>query len=179
MDKAHHQHLETAFLQLSFSIKLWHFLDEHPIDKDKFDVPLTLTEPGSIICLAGGEFHEYQDLQLAAGNNISIVFGAVGITLWEAIREYSGLRPDQLDPKACYRENLAALSYMIRCCYAHGTAAPVWSIRNAKYRVTYRVGNKSIDLSTVQNGQVFDYKSIGGAETLRLLKVEAERIGLV
>jgi hypothetical protein len=82
MNTPHHQHIDTAFLQLSFAIKLWHFLDKHPIDKEIFDIALTIEEPRNRVCLSQNEFHTYLDLQLAAENNISISFGTAAITLW-------------------------------------------------------------------------------------------------
>ena len=179
MNAPHHDHINTAFLQLSFAIKLWNFLDEHPIDKEKFDIDLTIQDPGNCVCLSGGEFHTYQDLQIASENNISIAFGAAAITLWEAIRERGSVSTKQLDPKGSQKDSLATLSYMLRCCFAHGTAAPVWSIRDKKYRMQYHVGNKTIDLSAIKDRQVFDYQSIGGYETLWLLKAEAHANGLL
>ena len=173
MNAPHHEHIETAFLQLSFVIKLWNFLDEHPIDKDDFDIDLTIQDPGNCVCLSGGEFHTYQDLQIASENNISIAFSATAITLWEAIREHGSISTKQLNPKASPKDSLTALSYMLRCCFAYGTAVPVWSIRDKKYKVQYRVGNKTVDLSNIKDHQTFDYQSIGGYETLWQLKVEA------
>ncbi len=179
MSQPHHDHIETSFLQLSFAIKLWNYLDVHPIDKDAFDIALTIQSPGNCVCLQHGEFHTYEDLQLAAENNISIAFGSAAVTLWEAIREHSALTARHLNPTANQQENLAALSYMLRCCFAHGTAAPKWSILDPKYRVQYRVGNKIIDLSQIADGQIFDYTSIGGYETLWFLKDESYSAGLL
>ncbi len=129
--------------------------------------------------MAHNEFETYQDLQVAAENNISISFGAAAITLWEAIREHSGTSSRKLNPRNSRKENLAALSYMIRCCFAHGTARPVWSIYDTKYKIVYNVGNKSIDLSKIADNQPFDYSSIGGYETLWSLKAEARVNGLL
>jgi hypothetical protein len=179
MNTPHHQHIDTAFLQLSFAIKLWHFLDKHPIDKEIFDIALTIEEPRSRVRLSQNEFHTYLDIQLAAENNISISFGTAAITLWEAIREHTGLESWKLNPRASARENLAALSYMLRCCFAHGTALPVWSIQHSKYKTTYCIANKTIDLSCIKNHQSFDYSSIGGYETLWQLKAEAYANGLL
>ena len=173
MNKPHLDHIDTAFLQLSFAIKLQHFLDEHPIEKENFDIALTIEDAGSRVCLAHNEFKTYQELQVAAENNISICFGAVAITLWEAIREHTGWSSWRLNTKNSRGENLAALSYMIRCCFAHGTASPVWSIYDSKYKTVYRVGNKTIDLSDIADKQPFEYPSIGGYETLWHLKAEA------
>jgi hypothetical protein len=179
MNKPHLDHIDTAFLQLSFAIKLWHFLDEHPIEKENFDIALTIEDVGSRVCLAHNEFKTYQELQVAAENNISICFGAVAITLWKAIREHTGWSSGRLNPKNSRGENLAALSYMIRCCFAHGTARPVWSIYDSKYKTVYCVGNKTIDLSNIADKQPFDYPSIGGYETLWDLKAEARDNGLL
>lgn len=179
MNTPHHDHIDTAFLQLSFAIKLWRFLDEHPINKEDFDINLTIEDPGSRICLPHNEFLTYQDLQLAAENNISICFGAAAITLWEAIREHSGLVSGKLNPSNSRKENLAALSYMLRCCFAHGTASPVWSIQDNKYKTVYIVDYKTINLSAVADKQPFDYSSIGGYETLWGLKKESRAEGLI
>ena len=81
MNAPHVDHIDTAFLQLSFAIKLWHFLEVHPIEKDNFDIPLTIEDPGNRICLEHNEFKTYQDLQFAAELNISICFGAAATTL--------------------------------------------------------------------------------------------------
>ncbi|MEO7863412.1 MAG: hypothetical protein ABIU05_23845 [Nitrospirales bacterium] len=179
MTTPHHAHIGTAFLQLSFAIKLRTFLKEHPIDKDKFDIDLTIQSPGNCVVLPGGEFHTYQDLQLASEHNITIAFGAAAITLWEAIREHSSISTKTLNPQAGQGESMAALCYMLRCCFAHGTAAPVWVIHDKKYKITYRIGNKTIDLSAINDGQPFDYESIGGYETLWWLKVEAQACKLI
>ena len=179
MSTPHCGHIEKAYLQLSFAIKLYHFLDEHPIDKESFDTDLTIEDSESRICLSHNEFRTYQDIQLAAENNISICFGAAAITLWEAIREYSGLTSGKLNPKNNVNENLAAFSYMLRCCFAHGTARPVWSIKNSKYKTSYRIGKKTIDLSKITDQEPFDYSSIGGYETLWQLKAEARAKGLL
>ena len=179
MATPHHDHIGTAFLQLSFAIKLWNFLDEHPIDKEQFDIDLTIEDPGNCICLNANEFKTYEDLQLAAENNISIAFGAAALTLWEAIRERSNLDPKKLKPKDDAKQNVAALIYMLRCCFAHGTVVPTWNILTEKYKIKYCVGNKVIDLSQVLNHTPFVYESIGGYETLWLLRVSAQENGLL
>lgn len=163
MNNPHIKALDTAFFQLSFSIKLWHYLREHPINKEHFDISLTINDPGNIICLPDSEFHSYDDIVLASENNISICFGVAVITLWEAFREYK--TQNQATGEI---EMLADLCYMIRCCFAHGTAVPQWKI-NDRYRKCYHVGNKTIDLTGL-DGQPFDYSHIGGCETLWHIK---------
>lgn len=179
MSTPHHEHIATAFLQLSFAIKLWIFLEDYPIDKEKFDTTTLIQSPENCVELPRGEFHTYQDLQLASENNISIAFGAAAITLWEAIREHNSFVPKKINPQANTKENLVALSYMLRCCFAHGSAIPVWSILNEKYKTKYRVGNKTIDLSVINNGDPFNYGSIGGYKTLWLLRDDAYACKLI
>jgi hypothetical protein len=179
MNTPHYDHIETAFLQLSFAIKLWIYLDRNPIEKDEFDIEINFLDKDNHVSLPRGEFHTYDDLKLASMNNVSIAFAAAAITLWEAIREHSGIVTKQLNPMNNQHDSLAALSYMLRCCFAHGTAAPIWSIRDEKYKILYRVGIKTVDLSSVNNGDPFDYQSIGGYETLWRLKGEAKIVGLL
>ena len=173
------EHIETAFLQLSFAIKLWHYLGEHPIRKDEFDIALTAQDQRNCVCLAADEFPTYQVIQLASENNITIAFGAAAITLWEAIREHSSINLGCLNPANGKRDELAAFSYMLRCCFAHGMAAPVWSIKSNKYKVRYHIGNKIIDLSALDGMPFDDYQSIGGYDTLWQLKAESYKNGLI
>ena len=165
--------VDTAFLQLSFALKLWHFLDEHPIDRDAFDIALTVEDEGARICLPHNQFESYDAIRVASEHNISLCFGAAANTLWEAMREKSGRESGDLNPDVDRASNIASLTYMIRCCFAHGPAAPVWQVRSEKYKTQYHVGNKVIDLSDVAEGTPFDYGSIGGYETLWFLKAEA------
>ena len=169
----HLQHIDTAFHQLSFSIKMWHYVDNGKIDKDAFDIDLVIKDARNCLCLNANEFHSYDDLIAASENNVSICFGVAAITLWEAIKEKTGYEPKNLNPSFDRKHNIASLSYMIRCCFAHGTAQPVWSIYNNKYKTKYNVGNKVIDLSPISNGHPFDYSSIEGYETLWFLRDEA------
>lgn len=169
----HFDGLETAFLQLSFALKLWHYISEYTLPWDDFDIDLRIEQGDSIVCLLGDEFNDRDQIVLAAENNISICFGAASLTLWEAIREHKGFSPAKLDPTNSDEERLATLSYMIRCCFAHGTVLPKWNIRKAKYRTTYQVGNRTIDLRSL-NGKPFEYSSIGGFETIWLIRAAAK-----
>lgn len=178
-DKQHCEYVETAFLQLSFAIKVLTFLEQYPIKKDLFDININIIDEKNMVNLKANEFNAYEDMLLAAGNNISITFGAVAITLWEAIREESYIEPKNLKPSENARQQIAALIYMIRCCFAHGSAAPKWSIMANKYKTIYRIKNKLIDLTSMEDGTIFSYESIGGYETLWLLKDEAYRVELL
>lgn len=177
MNQPHFEGLDTAFLQLSFAIKLWHYLDSHPLDKDLFDIALTIEDQGSRICLPHEEFKTLREIQLAVENNISISFGAAAITLWEAISEKTGYTNSTINPSRTTEEMLAGLIYMIRCCFAHGTVAPRWKIHD-KYKIIYKIGNKAVNLISVDE-QVFDYAAIGGYETLWLLRAEATSKGML
>ena len=99
--------VETAFVQLSFAIKLWHFLDVHPIDKEAFDIALTVEDEGSRVCLPHNEFASYDAIRVASEHNISICFGVAANTLWEAMREKRNLESGQLDPDADKASNIA------------------------------------------------------------------------
>jgi len=166
-------------LQLSFAIKLWHYTKLCKIEKEIFDDSLIIQDPSNCVSLNESEFQTYNDLILASENNVSICFGSATITLWEAIREKTNFNTKSIDPKNGIKQSLASLSYMIRCCFAHSMAVPVWSIRNNKYKVKYPVGNKIVDLTNIKNGQPFDYPSIGGYETLWWLKDVALKNGLI
>ena len=174
----HFKGLETAFLQLSFAIKLWHYMQEHPLDPEVFDISLTIQEDiGSLYVMPNGEFNDTSQLEIAAANNIAICFGTAAITLWEAIREHSGLESQSLNPSACQREMLAGLSYAIRCCFAHGTVRPVWKLA-PKYRIEYQLGNRMVDLRHA-DGSPFDYAHLGGLDGLRILLDQVEAMGLI
>ena len=171
--------VDTAFLQVSFALKLWHFLDVHPIDKDAFDIALTVEDGGARISLPHNEFSSYDAMRVASEHNVSICFGVAANTLWEAMREKGDIKTRALAPDADRASNLASLTYMIRCCFAHGPVAPVWRIERNKYKTRYWVGNREIDLSAIGDGTPFEYASIGGHETLWLLKDDALAEGLI
>ncbi|MBI5588567.1 MAG: hypothetical protein HY889_09420 [Deltaproteobacteria bacterium] len=177
MENPHTKALDTAFLMLSFAIKLWHYLQEHPINKELFDISLTINAPGNIICLADNEFDSYDDIVLASENNISICFGAATCTLWEALNKNLPYTKGNPNPMNTEEEKLAGLCYMIRCCFAHGTTVPRWQITD-RYKTCYNVYNKTIDLTILKNGQPFYYKHIGGYETLWSLRAKASELGL-
>jgi hypothetical protein len=176
--RPHFEGLETAFLQLSFAMKVWHYIQEHPLPPEEFDISLTIQEDnGSRYVMPSGEFNDASQVEVAAGNNIAICFGVTAITLWEAIREHSGLESHALDPSASEREMLAGLSFAIRCCFAHGTVRPVWKLAS-KYRIEFSLGNRRVDLRSA-DGSPFDYSQLGGVDGLRILRNDAGALGLV
>jgi hypothetical protein len=176
---SHAKYIDTAFLQLSFAIKLLNYIEANHVNKDEFDSAITIEDRDNRVCLPANEFESLNDLVLAAQNNVSICFGTAAISLWEAIREKDVYPAGRLpNPLKTHHEKLAALVYMIRCCFAHGMAIPKWDLRLPKYRIVYSVGSKQIDL-TASHQTPFDYKSIGGYETLWLLRDEATRKNLL
>lgn len=167
---SHKDYINSAFLQLSFAIKLWRFLDNHPIEKDQFDIDVTIEDSKNSVCLPQNEFNSYSDIILASENNISICFGIASITLWEAINEKGEYSTNRLpNPLKTENQKIAGLIYMIRCCFAHGTALPKWKINNKKYEIIYYIDSTSVDLRSV-NKTEFYYESIGGYETLWRLR---------
>lgn len=162
--------LEDAFLQLSFAIKLWDFLQRYPdrIPLEEFDIELFVgndVRRRDLIHLKSNQFNTYDDLVLASQNNVLICVGAAAITLHESLQD-AYKKPTKLNTD---EEKLAGLIYMIRCCYAHNMAEPKWEIRNQIYKTIYTAGNKQIDLRNV-HGQSFTLESVGGYETLWFIK---------
>lgn len=171
----HGPYLEGAFLQLAFAIKLWHYTEEGHLEKSIFEIDLTIEDPGQRVVLVSNQFNTSDDLCHAAANNISICFGVAATTLSKCIEEKRGKQwPPRL---STVEDKIAGLSYMIRCCFAHGPAVPVWEM-NPRFRVKYEIYNLSVDL-THRNRTRFDYSHIGGYETLWKLKAWAEDLGLV
>jgi len=170
MEESNKKYLSTAFLQLSFAIKLWNYIDLYGINKENFDGSLTIKESGERIEFPENEFNSNDDILIASENNISICFGAAVITLWEAIKDKGRFSPSQLpNPLLTLEQKTAGLIYMIRCCFAHGAPIPKWYITNDKYKIVYHIGTKSIDLRHV-NGNKFEYETIKGYNTLLELR---------
>jgi hypothetical protein len=174
----HHEALETAFLQLSFAMKIWHFVRSGGLQRESFDIALTAVDDAGVPYVTlEGEFQSDDDLILASENNVSICFAAAAITLWEAIREHSGLECKTLSPSAYERDSIAGLAFAIRCCFAHGTAAPRWKL-TPKYRLRFELPGLSVDLTSA-DGQPFDYSYLGGPDGLRVLRRAAASASLV
>lgn len=172
-------YLKTAFLQLSFAIKLWHYASNGLLDKDKFDIDISIKEESNVIVLTNSEFETYDDIVLSCENMISINFGIASTVLWECVHEKGIYTPAKLpNPLITKEEKLAGFSYMLRCCFAHGPAVPRWKIDKPKYLTQYAVGNRAIDLSCL-NDKDFNYKDIGGYDTLWLLKNDMESLGMI
>ena len=179
MEDLNREFLDTAFLQLSFAIKLWNFIEVYGIDKSRFDSALTIKESGERIQFPENEFNTDNDILTASVNNISICFGSAVITLWEAIKDRGRFSPSHLpNPLSTLEQKTAGLIYMIRCCFAHSAAVPRWHITSDKYKILYTLGAKSIDLRTVNNTK-FEYETIRGYNTLIELRDFALNHGML
>jgi hypothetical protein len=176
ISKPHFQGLDTAFLQLSFAMQLLHHIAHDRIPRALFNSDLTVIGSNGVPFVTR-KFQTDNDVTLAAENNVSISFGTVAITLWEAIREHSGLDNSTITPAASPREMLAGLAYAIRCCFAHGTVEPRWRL-TPKYRIEYQLGSLGIDLRAV-DGQPFEYHQVGGFDVLITLRAHATSAGLL
>jgi hypothetical protein len=171
-------HLETAFLNLSFALKLWHYASKGLIKKDEFDIDLNIKDGNSIVVLTGTQFDSDNDIILATENMISINFGVTANILWECINEKGQYTSRKLHNSLITNEQkLAGFTYMLRCCFAHGPANLRWKM-DKQYLIQYKVGNRFIDLSKLNNKD-FAYMDIGGYDTLWILKVELKSLGMI
>jgi len=158
-------YLHTAVKQFEFSLKLWHYLQEHPINLEEFDISLTVEEGASRIVMSEGTFSNYDELVVASENVTSMCFGSIAIVLWKTIEHVGYKLPSVIELD---KDDVACLIYMIRCAFAHDMARPRWNIKKEKYRKVYRIGNHAISL-TNKNGKIFSYQDIGGPEMMLLL----------
>lgn len=56
-DRLHHQALESAFLQLSFAMKIWHFVRSGGLQRESFDIALTALDGRNVpYVMHAGEF---------------------------------------------------------------------------------------------------------------------------
>lgn len=166
------KYLPTAFAQLQFALKLYHYALDGMINREELDSSLTFEDDGMVVVLPDQIFDSHDDMILAFENQVSIAFGAAAITLNKS-REEAGLTlPEVIESE---RDQFIALVYQIRNAFAHDIAEPKWEIRNPRYQRVYEVAGRKVDL-TDMNGKVFDYKSIGGPETLERLKDYGESL---
>lgn len=155
-------YLDSAIKQFEFSLKLWHYLQEYPIQLKDFDIPLTIEEGASRIVMSEGTFTGYGELIVASENITSMCFGSIAIVLWKAIQHADYVLPKSITQE---KDELASLVYMIRCAFAHDMAKPRWNIKKEKYNRKYRIGSHIISLIE-KDGKIFSYQDIGGAEMM-------------
>lgn len=121
------KYLPTAFAQLSFAWKLYHYGLEGKIDRETLDIPLTFKNEKMVLVLPDRIFESNDDMILALENNLVIAFGAAAITLNRSCEEAGFNRPNQITSEA---DHCIALIYQIRNAFAHDIAEPKWEIRN-------------------------------------------------
>ncbi|AXS39732.1 hypothetical protein [Breoghania sp. L-A4] len=160
-------YLPTAFAQLFFSWKLYHYALEGKIDREGLDSEITFKseDQSQIFVLPARIFDNENDFILAFENNLTIAFGAAAITLDRA-RYEAGY--DLPNPIRSENDQCIALCYQIRCAFAHDIAEPRWKIKE-RYRRTYEFGGIQIDLTNL-DGAVFGYHQIGGPGRLIAIK---------
>ena len=164
------KYLPTAFANLFFAWKLYHYGLDGKIDVDDLDADITFQENGMIFVLPRRIFENYGDFINALQNNLTIAFGAAAITLKRSCEE-AGLK----EPNDIVSENdqCIALISQIRNAFSHDISEPRWEMRNPKYLRVYEFGGIRVDLTGL-NGQLFAYEQIGGPDALILIKEYAE-----
>lgn len=162
--------IKTAFTNLELALKILAAAEDGFLKREhiKDGEAMTWVSGQSLVALAENTFTSEDDFILALQNNVQIAFGAAAITL-DVCRQEVGL--DLPHPIISERDQLVALIYQIRCCFAHDIAEPKWDIRNEKYKRVYDLGYKQIDLTNV-NGKFFEYDDIGGLDTLAVMRMK-------
>ena len=161
--------LEIASHQMSYAFKMESYIKRNFLNLEDFDVRLEIVNDNQSIILQEEEFTALS-LQSAAQVSISISISAFFITLWNAI-ELKGKFNSKKIPVELVTEDdlLIGLIYSIRNCFAHSPGFPRWHFTNLKFQTLYTIKDKIIDLRNKQ-GQMFDYKDIGGHDTIWILK---------
>jgi hypothetical protein len=160
----------TAFTNLDLALKLLAVAEDGFLKREhiKDGESIRWQSGQSLVVLPDRTFNSDEDFILALQNNVQIAFGAAAITL-DVCRQEIGLSVPQ--KIVTERDQLVALIYQIRCCFAHDIAEPRWVIRNQKYKRVYDLGCKQINLSNL-DGKHFEYDDIGGLDTLGVMRVK-------
>ena len=164
------KYLPTAFAQLQFAWKLYNYAIEGNIDLDKLDIPITFQEERMVFVLPDKIFHTNDDLIIALENMLGVAFGAAAITLNRSREEVGIPFPKVITTEI---EQFVVLTYQIRNAFAHDISEPRWEIRNPAFLRNYEFGPVSVDITNL-NGELFDYRHIGGPEVLFWIKEYAE-----
>ena len=160
------EHIDTAFTQLAFAWKLYHYALEGKINLTELDCPITFQDAGMVLVLPDRIFDSHDELLVALENNLVITFGAAAIAL-NRCREEAHIK--LADPIQTEIDQFAGVVYQIRNAFAHNIAEPRWNITNPRFARVYQFGGIKIDLSGVGTKR-FEYKDIGGPEVLFWLK---------
>ena len=160
------EHIDTAFKQLAFAWKLYHYALDGKINVKELDCPITFQGAGMIFVLPDKIFDSNNEMIVALENNLVIAFGAAAIALNRG-REEAQIR--LADPIQTEIDQFAGVVYQIRNAFAHNIAEPRWNITNLRFARVYQFGSITIDLSGVGTRR-FEYQDIGGPEVLFWLK---------
>ncbi len=165
------RHLDTAFRQLSFAIKLMQAAEDGLLDLESIDRPLTVVDGPSVLVLDDRVLATSDDLILACQNLVTITYGAAAITLNRCREEASVPLPYPIKTEW---DQWAALVYQIRNAFAHDIAEPTWRI-DRRYARVYEVGHVRADLRT-RDRTTFEYTDVGGPDGLFLLRSYGEQM---
>lgn len=159
----------TAFTNLELSLKILAVAEDGFLTREhiKDGESITWQSGQSFVVLPDRTFNTDEDFILALQNNVQIAFGAAAITL-DVCRQEIGLGLP--DPIITEQDQIVALIYQIRCCFAHDIAEPRWVIRRARYKRVYDLGYKKVDLTNL-DGKHFAYDDIGGLDTLEVMRI--------
>ena len=160
------EHIDTAFKQLSFAWKLYHYALDGKINVKELDCPITFQEAGMVLVLPDKIFDSSDEMLVALENNLVIAFGATAIAL-NRCREEAKIK--LANPILTEIDQFAGVVYQIRNAFAHNIAEPRWNITNSRFARIYQFGGIRIDLSSVGT-KMFKYQDIGGPEVLFWLK---------
>ena len=132
--------LPTAFGQLAFAWKLYHYGQNGKIDLESLDADVTFFEGPMVFVVPSLNFSS-DDLEIALKNNLGVAFGAAAIALNRALEEAGYKKPEPI-----YSENdqCIAVIYQIRNAFAHDIAEPRWRIKG-RYKREYNFGGLSFD----------------------------------
>ena len=177
------EELDDVFISLEMAIKFNTAVESGVILKESVDndIPLIVKDNQNNLVINANILHTNNDFILWSQNLIMQAFGNTSITLWEAIRlkgVYNASKLGQLDKLESEDDKLVGITYMLRCCFAHGMTRPAWDMKHQRYKVKVKKWGKQIDL-TMLNGAPFTYEHIGGYETLWLMKNEFQQKGIV
>lgn len=160
------EHVDTAFKQLAFARKLYHYALDGKINIAELDCEITFQNAGMVLVLPEKIFDSADEMLVALENNLVTNFGAAAIAL-NRCREEAKIK--LADPILTEIDQFAGVVYQIRNAFAHNIAEPRWNITNARFARVYQFGGIQIDLSSVGT-KVFEYQDVGGPEVLFWLK---------
>ena len=156
------ENIQSAFMHLSFAIRLSDYIQSNHINLDTFNsTDINVVEPNSLVIFSNEDFNQ-EYLWKHGEINILISFAIASMVLWHAIeRRLTRINTEE--------EHILGLLYSIRNCFAHSPAEPKWHLKNPIYQTIFHVNGKEIDL-TDKHEQVFNFEDIQGLETLFHIK---------